>query len=142
MIYFIVRPLLRALAAGIRAPSQPRIRLGMISWLLIGLLLMFVAFGVVWAISVKIRNYSFLDVIWTYGVAILAPIYAIGRPGHFERKLAFTVTRRRLEPPPRHAHLPPRAASIIRRKTCATRGLRQRWPGQRHVPASFTNCRP
>lgn len=37
----------------------------MITWLLIGLFVMFVAFGVVWAIGVKIRNYSFLDVIWS-----------------------------------------------------------------------------
>jgi steroid 5-alpha reductase family enzyme len=63
----------------------------MTNWLLIGLLLMFVAFAGVWAIGVKIRNYSFLDVIWSYGVAILAPLYAWAGPGHFERKLAFTV---------------------------------------------------
>ena len=63
----------------------------MITWLLIGLFVMFVAFGVVWAIGVKIRNYSFLDVIWSYGVAILAPIYAFAGPGHFERKLAFSA---------------------------------------------------
>ena len=35
----------------------------MITWLLIGLLVMFVVFGLVWAVGVKIRNYSFLDVI-------------------------------------------------------------------------------
>ncbi len=63
----------------------------MITWLLIGLLFMFVAFAVVWAIGVKIRNYSFLDVIWSYGVAILAPIYAAAGPGNLERKLAFTL---------------------------------------------------
>jgi steroid 5-alpha reductase family enzyme len=63
----------------------------MITWLLLGLLLMLLAFATVWVIGVKIRNYSFLDVIWSYGVAILAPIYAFVGPGHFERKLAFTV---------------------------------------------------
>jgi len=63
----------------------------MITWLFIGLLIMLIAFAAVWAIGVKIRNYSFLDVIWSYGVAILAPIYAAVGPGHFERKLAFTV---------------------------------------------------
>jgi len=63
----------------------------MITWLLVGLLLMLIAFAVVWAIGVKIRNYSFLDAIWSYGVAILAPIYALAGPGHFERKVAFTL---------------------------------------------------
>jgi len=63
----------------------------MITSLLIGLLLMLIAFAVVWAIGVRIRNYSFLDAIWSYGVAILAPIYAVAGPGHFERKIAFTL---------------------------------------------------
>jgi steroid 5-alpha reductase family enzyme len=61
----------------------------MITWLLIGLGLMFLAFAIVWGIGVKIRNYSFLDVIWSYGVAILAPIYAVAGPGNGPRKLAF-----------------------------------------------------
>jgi steroid 5-alpha reductase family enzyme len=63
----------------------------MITWQLIGLLLMLIAFAVVWAIGVRIRNYSFLDAIWSYGVAILAPIYAIAGPGHVDRKMAFTL---------------------------------------------------
>ena len=63
----------------------------MITWLLIGLALMLAAFAVVWAIGVKIRNYSFLDVIWSYGVALLAPIYATVGPGNVGRKVAFTV---------------------------------------------------
>lgn len=63
----------------------------MITWLLIGLALVLVLFAIVWAIGVKIRNYSFLDVIWSYGVAILAPLYAAVGPGHVERKVAFTV---------------------------------------------------
>ncbi|EDY17153.1 protein of unknown function DUF1295 [Chthoniobacter flavus Ellin428] len=63
----------------------------MIHWLLIGLVLMLVAFAMVWAIGLKIRNYSFLDVIWSYGVAILAPIYSAVGPGNIQRKIAFTV---------------------------------------------------
>ena len=63
----------------------------MIPWLLIGLALMLAAFAVVWAIGVRIRNYSFLDVIWSYGVAILVPLYATAGPGHPGRKLAFTL---------------------------------------------------
>jgi len=63
----------------------------MIHWLLIGLVIMLVLFAVVWAIGVKIRNYSFLDVMWSYGVAILAPLYAVAGPGDVGRKVAFTV---------------------------------------------------
>jgi steroid 5-alpha reductase family enzyme len=34
-------------------------------------------FALVWAICVRIKNYGLLDVAWSYGVAILAPCYAI-----------------------------------------------------------------
>jgi len=63
----------------------------MLTWLFIGLAIAIVAFAAVWAICVKIRNYSFLDVAWSYGVLVLAPIYALAGPGHFERKIAYTV---------------------------------------------------
>lgn len=100
----------------------------MITWLLIGLLVMFVAFGVVWAIGVKIRNYSFLDVIWSYGVAILAPIYAFAGPGHFERKLAFTVLgvawSLRLG-----TYIFFRVLKHHPQEDVRYEGLRQRWPG-------------
>jgi steroid 5-alpha reductase family enzyme len=61
----------------------------MTNWLLIALGLMVVLFAAVWAVCVKIRNYGFLDAIWSYGVAILAPIYAAVGPGAFERKMFF-----------------------------------------------------
>ena len=63
----------------------------MIPWLLIGLALMLGIFAVVWRIGVGIHNYSFLDVAWSYGVALLAPLYAAAGPGHTERKFAFTM---------------------------------------------------
>ena len=63
----------------------------MTTWLLIGLALMVCLFAIVWVIGLKIRNYSFLDVIWSYGVAILAPLYAMVGPGDATRKLAFAV---------------------------------------------------
>ena len=63
----------------------------MIHWLLIGTALMLTAFAVVWAICVRVKNYSFLDVSWSYGVLVLAPLYAWAGPGHHERKIAFTV---------------------------------------------------
>jgi len=43
-------------------------------------------FAVVWAISVKVRNYGFLDVAWSYGVMVLAPLYALIGPGDALRK--------------------------------------------------------
>lgn len=42
----------------------------------IGLTLAITAFAIVWAICVKVKNYGFLDVAWSYSVLILAPIYA------------------------------------------------------------------
>lgn len=48
-------------------------------------------FAVTWAISVRIRNYGLLDVAFSYGVAILAPIYAWAGPGFETRKWAFAA---------------------------------------------------
>jgi steroid 5-alpha reductase family enzyme len=43
-------------------------------------------FALTWAISVRIRNYGLLDVAFSYGVAILAPMYAWFGTGAFTRK--------------------------------------------------------
>lgn len=48
-------------------------------------------FAVTWAISVRIRNYGLLDVAFSYGVAILAPMYAWFGPGDPLRTWAFTA---------------------------------------------------
>ncbi len=48
-------------------------------------------FAVVWAISVKIKNYGLLDVAWSYGVAILAPFYAWNATGDPWRKWLITA---------------------------------------------------
>jgi steroid 5-alpha reductase family enzyme len=58
----------------------------MLNLILIALALALLAFGGVWAISVRVRNYGFLDVAWSYGVLVLAPIYAACGPGTPERK--------------------------------------------------------
>ena len=44
----------------------------MITALLTGLGIALIAFAVTWAICLRIRNYSFLDVAWSYGVLVLA----------------------------------------------------------------------
>ncbi len=48
-------------------------------------------FAVTWAISVRIRNYGLLDVAFSYGVAILAPLYAWAAPGLPLRKWLFAA---------------------------------------------------
>ncbi len=63
----------------------------MLTLLLIGLAIALTYFALTWAISVKIRNYGLLDVAWSYGVAILAPIYALAGPGLALRKWFITA---------------------------------------------------
>lgn len=57
----------------------------MLTLLLIGLALATTCFAVTWAVSVRIKNYGLLDVAWSYGVAVLAPIYALAGPGDAPR---------------------------------------------------------
>lgn len=63
----------------------------MISLFLLALGIAAFYFAVVWAISTKVKNYGFLDVAWSYGVAVLAPIYAIFGPGEGLRKWVVTA---------------------------------------------------
>ena len=63
----------------------------MITALLTGLGIALIAFAVTWAICLRIRNYSFLDVAWSYGVMVLAPIYAAMGPGDAKRKWIFAA---------------------------------------------------
>ena len=60
----------------------------MFALLLTGLAIAAVAFFLTWCISVKIKNYGLLDAAWSYGVAVLAPIYAWQGPGDPVRKWA------------------------------------------------------
>jgi steroid 5-alpha reductase family enzyme len=100
----------------------------MLTWLIYALILMVALFALVWAVCVKVRNYSFLDALWSYGVAILAPIYAFVGPGHFERKLAFTVLgvawSLRLG-----THIFVRVLRHHPAEDVRYEGLRKRWPG-------------
>jgi len=54
----------------------------MLTLLLIALAVAATYFAITWAVSVRIRNYGLLDAAWSYGVAILAPIYALNAPGY------------------------------------------------------------
>ena len=59
--------------------------------LLIGAAIAVLGFALVWAYSVRQRNYGYLDVAWSLSVAVLAPIYALLGTGDSTRKLVFTV---------------------------------------------------
>ena len=63
----------------------------MISAFALGLGIAAAYFAVTWAISVRIRNYGLLDVAFSYGVAILAPLYAAMGPGLELRKWLFAA---------------------------------------------------
>jgi steroid 5-alpha reductase family enzyme len=63
----------------------------MLTLLLIGLAVALGYFAITWIISVKINNYGLLDAAWSYGVAILAPLYALVGPGYSPRKWLATA---------------------------------------------------
>jgi steroid 5-alpha reductase family enzyme len=57
---------------------------GVIGPLGVALAIAVTGFAVTWAISVRIGNYGLLDVAWSYGVAVLAPLYAWTAPAAAE----------------------------------------------------------
>ena len=61
----------------------------MIALLAAGLAIAAIYFAITWAISVRIGNYGLLDVAFSYGVAMLAPMYAWFGPGDPVRKWLF-----------------------------------------------------
>jgi steroid 5-alpha reductase family enzyme len=61
----------------------------MLETFLIGLALLVIAFAIVWAISLKANNYSFLDAAWSYGFAVLAVLYAALGTGYALRRVIF-----------------------------------------------------
>jgi steroid 5-alpha reductase family enzyme len=63
----------------------------MLKLFLTGLGIAMVSFAMVWAISVKARNYGFLDVAWSYGIAVLAPLFALESSGASGRKWLITA---------------------------------------------------
>lgn len=59
--------------------------------LLTGLAIATGYFFLTWLISVRLKNYGLLDVAWSYGVAVLAPLYALMGPGDSVRKWTATA---------------------------------------------------
>lgn len=50
-----------------------------------------VAFALIWALCVRVKNYGFLDVAFSYGLAVLLPLYAWLGPGFGLRQALFGV---------------------------------------------------
>jgi steroid 5-alpha reductase family enzyme len=102
------------------------------SQFLVGLLAMAVLFAVAWAGCVRARNYGFLDVMWSYGLALLAPFYAWQGRGDPLRKWLFAgvgiVWSLRLG-----THILRRVARLHPQEDARYRSFRARWPS----PALF-----
>ena len=58
-------------------------------WFLIGVgaVVAFLLFALTWLLSLKLNNFSFVDVTWSYALALIAPLYALLGGGFTERKL-------------------------------------------------------
>lgn len=49
-------------------------------------------FTLTWLLSLKLNNFSFVDIAWSYGLAIIAPLYALAGDGYAPRKgIAVTI---------------------------------------------------
>jgi len=44
-----------------------------------------------WAVCVRVKNYGFLDVTWTFGIGLLALIDGLAGPGNVTRRVLFTT---------------------------------------------------
>ncbi len=63
----------------------------MFALLTIGTCIAVTGFAVVWLVSVRVRNYGFLDVVWSLSIAVLAPLYALLGGGNVKRRVAFAA---------------------------------------------------
>lgn len=104
----------------------------MLTLLLIAIGTALIYFALTWVVSVKVKNYGLLDAAWSYGVAILAPIYAFNGPGDRTRiwlasgiGIAWSL---RLG-----THILTRVIQHHPKEDPRYRTLRERWPG----PAMF-----
>lgn len=56
-----------------------------------GALIVVVIFTLTWLLSLRLNNFSFVDVAWSYGLVFLAPLYAIAGSGYTPRKILATA---------------------------------------------------
>lgn len=57
----------------------------------LGLVSALLLFAALWAVCVRLRNYSFVDVAWSCAIGALALIYAVLGTGHLPRRVIFTA---------------------------------------------------
>jgi steroid 5-alpha reductase family enzyme len=104
----------------------------MLTLLAIAVPSMVLVFAAVWAVCVSIRNYGYLDVVWSLSIAVLAPLYAALGPGDPGRRLAFATVGAfwslRLG-----LYILVRVTRQHPREDARYRTLREKWPG----PLSF-----
>ncbi len=60
----------------------------LIGW---GALIVVAFFTATWLLSMKLNNFSFVDIAWSYGLAILVPLYALGGTGFTTRRVLAAV---------------------------------------------------
>ena len=48
----------------------------------VGALVVVALFTLTWWLSLKLNNFSFVDITWSYSLAFLAPLYALAGGGH------------------------------------------------------------
>lgn len=65
--------------------------LSIVELLVLATALMVSLFALVWVVCVRIRNYGFLDAMWSFSLAILAPLYALCSAGDPTRRVVFTI---------------------------------------------------
>jgi len=58
-------------------------------WFLMGIgtVVAFLLFALTWLLSLKLNNFSFVDVTWSYALAVMAPLYAWLGGGFTQRKI-------------------------------------------------------
>jgi steroid 5-alpha reductase family enzyme len=57
----------------------------------IGALAAFTLFSFTWLLSRRLDNYSFVDITWSYALAVIVPLYAALTPGHDTRQALVLV---------------------------------------------------
>jgi steroid 5-alpha reductase family enzyme len=57
----------------------------------IGAVVVGVLFTFTWLLSLKLNNFSFVDITWSYGLLFLAPLYALAGSGFGQRKLLAAI---------------------------------------------------
>ncbi len=104
----------------------------MVPLLVVGTGIAVVAFAAVWVVSYRIKNYGYLDVIWSLSVAVLAPVYAWLGSGDLTRRIVFAligaVWSLRLG-----LYVLVRVSRLHPREDARYRTLRERW----HTPGRF-----